>query len=95
MAVDNYRNDFVSIIVGVTCQTWFMRGRGRPPRDEKVIASCRAVRAEQAGNGEGHSVAVFDSFLVKHLPKSALGLYNFQTWSKERHLWTRRLGGCP
>jgi hypothetical protein len=30
---------------------------------------------------------VMYSYRVKHLPESCLGLYNFQSWSKERHLW--------
>lgn len=49
--------------------------------DEKATASCRAVRAEQAGNGDSYSN------VVKHLPEMCLGLYHFRTWSKERHLW--------
>lgn len=48
------RNVFVSI-VGAICQTCSRAAADRLSRDGKAAASCRADRAEQAGNGDGHS----------------------------------------
>ncbi len=42
-----------------------------------MAANCRALRAEQARNGDTYS------YVVKHLPEMCLGLCNIRTWLKE------------
>lgn len=62
--------------------------------DEKATASCRAVRAEQAGNGDSYSVAVF---VCSETPaRIVLRFVSFPDVVKGKSLIeTRRLEGYP